>query len=67
MCAGVVEKPDDCGHHVMDFADSIVTDHPVFLDLGETKEDRKREYKKLYNETISDEVRKEIRNSIQGG
>jgi putative transposase len=70
--AGMVEKAEDYPwssyrHHAMDLADSIVTDHPVFLSLGETKEERQREYKKLCNEAISDEVIEEIRNSIQSG
>jgi len=70
--AGIVKRPQDypwssiainCGTRTS----SLVTPHPVFLELGRDPHVRVSRYRELLTEQLSDEVVDEIRNAIRSG
>jgi putative transposase len=69
---GLVVHPGDYrwssyGCHARGFASSLIRDHPLFLALGATREERARAYRELFGRPIGEREIAEIRTSWKTG
>lgn len=55
------------GCHARGAANSVIRDHPLYLGLGVTPEERARAYRELFRHPIDDRVLNEIRRSVNAG
>lgn len=70
--AGMVTKSEEyawSSYHANGLGgkDGLITPHPVYLRLGQTKRERQAAYRDLFNETLSDNLITEIRQTTQTG
>lgn len=70
--ACLAESPADYrwsshGHHANGNEDTVIRDHPLYLNLGATQRDRQRAYHELFRQPLDDRAPAKIRHSAHPG
>lgn len=70
--AGIVDDPADYpwsshAHYALGRTDSMITEHPAYLALGMSPEDRRRAFRLLFHETLEEATLTHIRDAANAG